>query len=222
MKVYTVLSMDDFSKRLSLEPFSTLELAMVRAAWIAHHVYGLIPNETPQPQNTGFSTDVEYVVFQDNESVIISVLEQEIRESLPHFRGQFTSGGDLSGSANPQTIAAITPPPPPSPVDDAMGLTLPAGWTHDGTPIRMDMLIGDANNIKCMNDLNVDQQFALTIARVSKRPNFSYPTDIGVLIQSSALSELKRRTNYGYDIMEYEMEFLENIRNTNIVIDIDD
>lgn len=219
MKIFTVLSMDDYSKRLSLEPYPSLEVALMRAAWIARHIYGLVPNEVPHPQKTGYSTDVEYVVFQDNESVVISILEQEMREVLPHFRGNFIADGDLSGSVISQTVAAVVPPPP---VDDAMDPKLPAGWAVDGTPVRMDTLISDAENIEHHYDLTTDQRFALAIARISKRPNFSFLTDIGVLVQSSALGELKRKTEYGWQIMESEMEFLDQVRISNIVYDYDE
>jgi hypothetical protein len=221
MKVYTVLAMDDVSKKVSLEPYSALELALVRAAWITRQIYGLIPNENPEALKTGLSNDVEYIVLQDNESIIISVLEQDIRESLPYScKDFFTAGGDLGGTYPEAKVINIVPPPPP--VDNAMDNALPAGWQHDGTPIRMDTLLDDADSVKCVDDLTTDQQFALAIARISKRPNFSYPTDIGVLVQSSALSELRRRTSYGCHIMEFEMEFLDNVRNTNLIMDIDD
>ena len=220
MKVFTVISMDDFSRRLSLEPYSSFSLALMRAVWITRHAYKLVPNENPEAQKTGYSTDVEYVVFQDNESVLVSILEQDMRDVLPHFRGDFsfTIGGNLGGSPEPQTVVAIASPPPL--VDNAMDPTLPAGWTYDGKPIRMDVLLSDAENVKCVNSLTIDQQFALAIARVSKRPNFSYVTDIGVLIQSSALSELKNRTSYGYQVMESEMDFINDVYETNLIIDI--
>ena len=202
MKIFTVLSMDDFSKKLSLEPFSSLELALVRAAWIARHIYGLTPNENPAPQHTGFSTDVEYLVYQDNESVIISVLEQEIREALPHFRGDHAN-------SIPEPPVVATPSPPP---DDPREQSLPAGWDYSGKPIRMDVLLNNPESVEAHFDLTTDQQFALAIARVSKRPHFFFLTDIGVLVQSSALYELKNRTEYGWQIKDHEMEYLDSLR----------
>lgn len=209
MKVYTVIAMDDFSKRLSLEPYTSLELALMRSFWIAKHIYGLTPNENPQPQKTGFATDVEYVVFQDDQSVLISVLEQDLREALPHFRGD-----------HKQNNIPVVIPPPPIPVDDPRDPFLPAGWLYDGTPVKMDVLLSDPASMKDTDELTIAEQFALTIARISKRPNFSFSTNLGVFVQSSALKQVKDRTGIGYDIVNKEMELLREISNEELYDDL--
>ena len=220
MKVYTVLVLDDMTKRISLEPFPTLELALMRACWAAVKLYGVKPNDNVVGQKTGFSDDIEHVIYQDNEMLIISVMEQEMRTALPHFRGEHQGasfGGDLTGSTTPQTVITVAP------VDDPKDLDLPAGWQHDGTPVKMDVLFNDPQSIKDQEDLTLDQQYALAIARIAKRPNYSYTSDIGVFVQSSALQELKKRTDIGYEILESEMEFLWDLKREQLnILDVVD
>jgi hypothetical protein len=207
MKVFTVLAMDDFNKRLSIEPFSSLKVALDHAAWIVRHDYGLAPEVNPIPQYKWASTDMEYIVFecQDDKNVFVSVLEQDIREDLPN-------------AINYAELFRLQPKlaPLPTPVDEPGDFSLPAGWTHDGKPICMDVLFNDPESVENHYDLTIVRQFALAIARVSKRPYFSFTTDIGVLTQSSALYELKNKTGYGWDIMDQEMEYLDTIRSQYI------
>lgn len=209
MKVFTVIAMDDLFKHLFLETFSTLELGLMRGTWIAHNIYGVTPNETPVTQKSDFSDDTEHQIFQDPR-VIITVLEQELKTALPHFRGDHKMD---------QTPAAS--PPPVVPVDDPRDPSLPGGWTHYGTPVKMDTVLDDPDSVQPFDGLTTEQKFALTLARISKRPNFSYTTKIGVLVQKSALDEVKRKTQYGWEIVNSEMKFLDDLREYNTVLDIE-
>lgn len=217
MKVFTVLMTDDYMKKLTMEHYSVFELALTRACSWCHEVYGVTGNHNPKAQDCGDGSTVEYVVYRgDEEDVFISVIELEVLTAIPHFRGDFvTMDGDLSGSTSPQTIVAIV-----APVDDPREASLPAGWDYEGLPIRMETLLDDADCVRPMNELSDKQQWALTIARVSKRPNFSWSTPQGVFVQSSALHELKNKTMVGHNIRVAEMDYLDKLRQENCVVDM--
>lgn len=220
MKVFTVVMMDDFSKSLTLEHYSMLELALTRANVWCYEIYGANGNHNPSPQPCVGNT-VEYMVYQsEEEDVLVCVLEQEVLETLPPFKGKdkfFTVGGDLSGATSEQLIAAILPP-----VDDPAEASLPAGWDYDGNPVRMDTLKLDPECVKSTKELSPAQQWALVIARVSKRPHFSWPTSFGTFVQFSALAELKNKTSIGMNIFHAELQFLDNFRSMNTVLDVGD
>jgi len=215
MKTYITLVLDDHMKYCGVEVFTTLEVALARAfQWAREELSlpGTIDfNENPSPEFCSDDGSTQWIVAA-NEYVLISVIEKDIQTSVPHFRGD-------AHQTPPEPVAPI---PSVAPVDDKNDPSLPAGWDHAGRPIRMDFLISNPEYVKPTWELTENQQWALAIARISKRPNYSLKLLMGTFIQSSALQELKNRTVNGRCILVDECDFLDTVRESSVTEDVED
>jgi len=65
--------------------------------------------------------------------------------------------------------------------------------------------------------LTEDQKWALAIARIRKRPNFSKSiSGLGTFVMSSALRELESRSSIGLVIRDLELYWLDQFRKDQI------
>lgn len=100
------------------------------------------------------------------------------------------------------------------PVDNPEESSLPAGWSYAGKPVIMQDLFEDPYSVLPTHQLKENQQWALTIARIRKRPQFSLLIPgVATFNQQTALHELQNKTNIGHEIVMLECVWLDRALN---------
>ena len=98
-------------------------------------------------------------------------------------------------------------------------LSLPGGWFFNNKPATFEDLINEPLSLKMSLDMTEHQQWALVIARISKRPNFStFIMGVGIVNMLEAIKQLKDRTYVGSIIKDMELNYLDSIRDDQINI----
>lgn len=113
----------------------------------------------------------------------------------------------------------IIPPVVPAPVlpkDDFYEMSLPIGFNVNGKPITMEDLYDDPYSVASYDTLSENQEWAIVIARVRKRPGFSTQTSAGTLSQQAALDELQKKSTVGKEIKDREIQLLANVLSTEL------
>jgi hypothetical protein len=210
MQVYIVAALNDYTKYFLVEVYSTLEVALSRGIHLAKEDFAVsndLINETPEAQ---VSNDCTQWVLVGTTSDLITVIRSEVESSLPHCRGGAQQILDGLVNTTVGTISGGTL----SHLDDPFEESLPAGWNWDNKPITMQDLYNDPFCIKPTSQLTKVQQWALTKARVSKRPNYSVLLPLGTFVQSSALQVLGEPwthvTENGIEIIIQECQLIDN------------
>jgi hypothetical protein len=234
MKIYTVLAENRGLFDQDVEVCATLELALKRAKDLLECNWGYEPLPycgvlSSFAYETGNGIRItEHVLYNDMHSgggVFVAVYEQdeivvpltsqnENHYDAPakHLAASMCEEEDERILAKLDELASV---PTLMEVDDYKHWSLPAGWDKNHKPIFMQAVYDDPSCVLPIDELTENEKFALTIARISQRPNYSFTFGSTTWNQKSALEELKRewRTWSSYDIVENEMEHLNALYN---------
>lgn len=235
--VYIVLVVNNKAEVEACEAYAGVQTALGRAWHLAVAKSGQNPiyaNPSPPEEKLEdgsvrwiFLHTERYevvVVFRNIETVLISKKDpMEVRQSwaVP-VPSQVFIGDGYASSMPPLRIAVVSPSSICLEKDDPSRRDLPGGWDYSGKPITVGFLLDNSADVKLTADLSEVQRWALTIARVNKRPNFITGVDAkriwinglaqvvgGVFDQFFALEELKNRTPNGQAIVEQECAYLD-------------
>jgi hypothetical protein len=101
--------------------------------------------------------------------------------------------------------------------DDRENRDNPGGWDYYDEPITFATLIDDPYEVKPISDLTEAKKWALVIARIRKRLNFSMLVPgLGTFVRSFALRELENKSHIGLIIRNLELDWLDQYRKDNI------
>lgn len=90
---------------------------------------------------------------------------------------------------------------------------MPAGWFLDGRPARMKDLKANPASIKDFAyELTEDEEWALIIARITKRCKIYKMVNGFTEVMEKAIEELKNKTPVGLEIRNTEIDFLSDYR----------
>jgi hypothetical protein len=95
--------------------------------------------------------------------------------------------------------------------DDFYDMSLPAGFSTNGKPITMQDLYDDPYTVASYDTLSINQEWAIAIARVKKRPGFAFAIAAGSLRQQEALDELQKKSVIGEQIKDREIRLLSDV-----------
>jgi hypothetical protein len=150
-------------------------------------------------------------VYEQDEIVVPLTSQNENHYDAPakHLAASMCEEEDDRILEELDTLASV---PTLAEVDDYKHWSLPAGWDKNHKPIFMQAVYDDPSCVLPIDELTENEKFALTIARISHRPNYSFTFSPSTTWnQSEVIEKLKRKSWYSYDIVEYEMEQLQNI-----------
>jgi hypothetical protein len=151
-------------------------------------------------------------VFLDTSAKAVMVTFQKIIES-PAGVNDLRSVPDDPISLPDPVIQVI-----PTSKDDAEDRSLPGGWYFNNKPAIFGELLDDPFSIRTSFDMTEDQRWALVIARIRKRPNFSmFVPGKGTFTVNSALIELKNKSSIGLMIRDLELDWLDSVREESIM-----
>lgn len=181
----------------------------------------------PKENITSEDDCVSYLIYSDKD-MYISILEQDLITSLPvqneYHYDEDAAVKHLAASMCEEEderiltkLNELASKPTLVEVDDPAHWSLPAGWSKDHKPIFMKDFYstvdfyGVPRLILPISELTENEKFALTLARISKRPRYSFTFGSRTWDQSESRYALKTRTWYSYDMVEREMEQLQKI-----------
>ncbi len=118
------------------------------------------------------------------------------------------------------SVPVPVPVPSPTPAAGVIAPTLfdgaetiPGGFNSDNKPVFLDYVMDFPDDVKPTSDLSESQRWALVTAYTKKHPRFTvYIPGAGTFIQSSALPELKGKTDLGRQIVSTICNQLDDFR----------
>ena len=95
--------------------------------------------------------------------------------------------------------------PPPVPVDDPEQPTLPGGFNYNDMPFTVQDVTLDPYYVKDVHELTHNQQWALVLARVRKRPNIIW----GTFTHDEIVQAVQEKTVDGHGLVDMDLKDLQ-------------
>jgi hypothetical protein len=104
------------------------------------------------------------------------------------------------------------------PADDPFAPDLPAGWSSKGRPLKIIDFLQDPHSYQDLSFISDDMVRALVCARIVKRPYYKCNMDTTFFSHSKdkVLQEIKDQTDFGNQVVDYEVKILEDFINNNV------
>lgn len=215
--VYIVVTVDNANLTLC-EVYAGAQSALGRAYALAHYSsimdYNYIVDAAPLEQKMSDGS-IKWVFLNSNNKYIavhykdILISSKSRRDPLEDLQTTLAAVSDNSKDFLPPVVDPIVT------YDDPYEDTLPGGWwAWNNKPATMKDLWEKPADLKSVFELTSLQKWALTKARISKRPNYHLDIPgLGIFDQARALFHLSEKTVEGEELMEDELEWLEDLRN---------
>lgn len=219
------------------EAFFAASLALGRAFQaatnLAQYAVSTNPGEETMPDGSTCWT------FLNNGKATVKVYLREVGDSLPSQRDPMSFLGGLSNTMDvPKDMAPSKDPLPSIAVQPSAWVqpiaqspihqqpttpsyyftdsALPVGWFQNGKPALMGDMLDHPFDVKDpLWDLTEDQKWALVEVRVRKSPGFLGRSLLAGICRpdhTTALQELRWRTDHGKQIRDEEIEALHAMR----------
>lgn len=190
-QVYIVMSIGN-SQLIFCEVYDNLNSALNKAKEIVGELnenLDLLVIRNPDPTEQKMTDGSTKWCLLNLQSKSVFVLSKEITSS------------NAVNDTDPAKVSAL---------DDPYHNSLPAGWNYNNKPITMEYLSKFPYDVKPYATLTDAQKWALTKARVTKRPYYSFIANIfGKVHQLKALQEINAKSYLGELISSNEINVLE-------------